>query len=59
MKTSAMVQAIIEEQSFLSRLEEANRIKNNKSIIDHDAYFHRIYGYLPDDLPDSTKGMIV
>lgn len=58
MKKGATIQAIIEDQAFMRRLAEANRIKHNKSIADHDTYFHRIFGYLPDDLPDNTRGMM-
>jgi len=57
MKKGANIQAIIEDQVFMRRLADANRIKNNKSIVDHDAYFHRVYGYLPDDLPSFVGGV--
>lgn len=48
---------IQDEIAFTARLREANRIKHNKSIIDPDAYFHRVFGYLPDDLPSFVGGV--
>lgn len=58
MKTSKAVLAIIDDQAFMRRLAEAHRIKHNKKIVDADRYFHRVYGYLPYDLPDNTREMM-
>ena len=56
-KGSAHAMMIQEEDQFVSRLREANRIKHNNHIADHDAYFHRVFGYLPDDLPSFMGGV--
>lgn len=59
MKQSKTVQAIEEDRQFMARLAEANRIKHNPRVRDAEAVYRALYGYLPYDLPDNTKGMMV
>ena len=50
-KTSATVQAIIDDQTFMRRLADAYRIKCNPHISHKEDLYHALYGYLPYDGP--------
>ncbi len=58
MKKGATIQAIIDDQAFMRRLAEADRIKRNKGITHKDELFHALYGYLPYDLPETIRGIM-
>jgi hypothetical protein len=58
MKKGATIQAIIDDQDFLRRLADANRIKKNPRIQDKESLYRSLYGYLPYDMPMQAERMM-
>lgn len=56
MKTGTNVATIIEEKEFRSRLALADTIRRNPRIIHKEAYFHRIAGFLPEEMSEEEPG---